>query len=83
VVTSLGTAAYVSPEQTRGKRLDRRKDMWALSSSRPGIRNFDVTKDGHRFVMIESEAGPIDRLAFVVNWDEELKRLVPPWLDTW
>ena len=43
-----------------------------------GIRNFDVTKDGQRFVMIESEAGPIDRLAFVVNWDEELKRLVPP-----
>jgi hypothetical protein len=42
-----------------------------------GYRNFDVTRDGERFVMILSEDEPLDRLVFVVNFDEELKRLVP------
>jgi Tol biopolymer transport system component len=42
-----------------------------------GFRNFDVTKDGRRFVMVQSDQGPLDRLDFVLNWDDELRRLVP------
>jgi hypothetical protein len=42
-----------------------------------GFRNFDVTRDGQRFIMVLSEDEPLDRPVFVVNWAEELKRLVP------
>ena len=46
-------------------------------------RNFDISLDGQRFLMIK-EAAPIlepsarDEITVVVNWSEELKRLVPP-----
>ena len=42
-----------------------------------GFRNFDVTRDGQRFVMVHGDEGPLDRLVFVVNWADELERLVP------
>ena len=39
---------------------------------------FDVAPDGKRFLMIKSSASaPPNQLTFVVNWFEELKRLVP------
>jgi eukaryotic-like serine/threonine-protein kinase len=44
-----------------------------------GSRQFDVTPDGRRFVMIKSGNAVDDDNAIVVvqNWFEELKRLVP------
>ena len=40
--------------------------------------NFDVTPDGERFVMVESGAEPPPaQLNVVLNWFDELKRLVP------
>ncbi len=42
-------------------------------------RNYDIAPDGKRFVMVpaDAEEEPLDELRFVVNWFEELKRLVP------
>jgi serine/threonine-protein kinase len=40
--------------------------------------NYDVTGDGQKFVMVrEVDQGPT-RIEVVLNWAEELKRLVPP-----
>jgi dipeptidyl aminopeptidase/acylaminoacyl peptidase/predicted Ser/Thr protein kinase len=38
--------------------------------------NYDISADGQRFVMIKDESGS-GRLNVVLNWTEELKRLVP------
>jgi Tol biopolymer transport system component len=39
--------------------------------------NYDVAADSQRFVMVKEEAGA-GRFNLVLNWTEELKRLVPP-----
>jgi hypothetical protein len=51
-----------------------------LKTRFPGQRNYDVSKDGKRFLMIkqiDGQAAPITQLKVVNNWFEELKRLVP------
>jgi len=40
------------------------------------LANYDVSADGQRFVMVKDETGS-GRLNVVLNWTEELKRLVP------
>jgi hypothetical protein len=40
------------------------------------IPNYDVSPDGQRFVMVKEESGA-GRLNVVLNWTEELNRLVP------
>jgi hypothetical protein len=40
------------------------------------IANYDVSADGKRFVMVRDESGSAP-LTMVINWFEELKRLVP------
>jgi hypothetical protein len=47
----------------------------------PEYRNYDISKDGKRFLMIkqtDEKPPPVTRLNVVDNWFEELKRLVPP-----
>jgi serine/threonine-protein kinase len=45
------------------------------------VRNYDVTPDGQRFLMVRGEPAPLveeaTELQVVLNWHQELKRLVP------
>ena len=43
----------------------------------PERTNYDVTPDGNRFVMIRDEREPLVELNLILDWSEELKRLVP------
>ena len=40
-------------------------------------RNYDVTSDGQRFVMIHREENEESQLHIVLNWFQELRRLAP------
>ncbi len=40
-------------------------------------RQYDVTPDGQRFLMIKQEQTRVSQIQVVLNWFEELKRLVP------
>ena len=41
------------------------------------VANYDISPDGQRFLMIKVEEGQQDQINVVLNWFEELKRLVP------
>ena len=43
------------------------------------VRDYDITPDGERFVVIEREDSEIgaERILVTLNWFEELERLVP------
>ena len=40
-------------------------------------RSYDVSPDGQRFLMIKESVSDVSNLIVVLNWQEELKRLVP------
>jgi len=40
-------------------------------------RQYDVTPDGQRFLMLKQEQTRVGQINVVLNWFEELKRLVP------
>ena len=48
----------------------------AYAYARPAATNYDVDSKG-RFLMIREEERAADQINIVLNWFEELKRLVP------
>jgi len=73
--------AYIETEQQF--RVARKKplfdDMY-IRARFPEYRNYDISKDGKRFLMIkqvDEQPPPVTRLNVVDNWFEELKRRVP------
>ena len=62
----LGTAGYMSPEQARGKKVDRRADIWAF-----GVVLWEMLTGGRLY---EGESVP-DVLAAVLNEEPDLDRL--------
>ena len=46
-------------------------------SSPPGYQYYDISPDGERFLMVKEEELPEAQINVVLNWFEELKRLVP------
>ena len=49
-----------------------------FASNPGGYPNYDVSLDGTRFIMIETDATELNEIHVVLNWSEELKRLAPP-----
>jgi Tol biopolymer transport system component len=66
--TILGTAAYMSPEQARGKKLDKRTDIWAF-----GVILFEMLTGEHMF---HGET-VTDTLAGILHREPDLA-LLPP-----
>ena len=79
----LGTAAYMSPEQARGKRADRRADIWAfgvvLWEMLTGRRLFDGETVSDVLASVLKETPPIDAIPGEVP--ARIRRLIHRCLD--
>ena len=54
------------------------EDSFERWPGQPGFRNYDISPDGERFLVLESgEQTQYDTIHVVLNWFEELERLVP------
>ncbi len=43
----------------------------------PQLRNYDITPDGERFIMLRPADASASRLSVVLNWTQELLERVP------
>jgi len=46
-------------------------------ASVPGFQYFNISPDGQRFLIIKAEQTASAQIHVILNWFEELKRLVP------
>ena len=42
-----------------------------------GNANYDIADDGQRFLMVQETAPPVTQVPVIINWFDELRRLVP------
>ena len=74
-MTADGKMMMVVPIQTRPTfQADSPRVLFDMRSYEPG---FDISPDGQRFLMIKPPKGEAGQINVVLNWFEELKRLVP------
>ena len=74
----LAVDVVTHPTFAHGKPRTLFKGRYALGEVKDDTRAYDVAPDGQRFLMLKSETEPsTGDLKVVVNWSEELKRLVP------
>ncbi len=45
--------------------------------SSPNVRNWDISPDGEWFVMLKEVGTQHSQINVILNWTEDLKRLVP------
>jgi len=50
---------------------------YVMSSDAPGQQLYDISSDAQRFLMVKTVAGSTGQINVILNWFEELKRLVP------
>jgi len=50
---------------------------YVITSFQLGNQYYDISPDGQRFLMIKAEEEAAAQINVVLNWFEELKRLVP------
>jgi hypothetical protein len=74
------TIRAVSPLQADSPRVLFEAKPGEFDATTP-IRSWDTSADGQRFLVLRPVAStdkPVDTIDVVLNWQEELKRLVPP-----
>src|SRR5262245_9544783 len=74
---ALGLKTQPAPDWTNPTTLFNTQGVTAPST---GTTNYDVTRDGKQILVVVPDAGtgePTQEIQIVVNWHEELKRLVP------
>lgn len=75
--TSVGGAAYVGSAFSASRARLLFEGRYARLAW--GVRNYDVSPDGQRFLMLKTIGrGDPHRIVLVQNWDAEVKRLLPP-----
>ena len=61
-----------------GKSEELFEGSYTVSATNPGfLQYYDISPDGQRFLMIKEEQTAAGQINVVLNWFEELKRLVP------
>lgn len=72
VTATVPELVFGAPEQLFEGHYDRHP--WSLVT---GQRNYDVTPDGQRFIMLRRADAGLPRINLVLNWTQELLELVP------
>jgi serine/threonine-protein kinase len=65
------------PSFTAGKPRLLFEGLFQFNPGNVGSPNYDISADGQRFLMIKEAEGGTAQINVVLNWFEELKRLVP------
>ncbi len=73
----MSVSVQTKPTFSAGKPEVLFEGSYLSSSLSPGFLYWDVTPDGQRFLMIKEDRKEPGRINVVLNWAEELKRLVP------